>query len=86
MQRDHEFDACLLLLHANGAVANMLRPHAEHVAASLSGVKQEGKRQSRAGTPRMILLELRDLAFGPGMVAPRFDADRPHFAGRIIGA
>src|SRR5262249_11899699 len=85
MQRNHEIDTGLLLLHGDGAVANVLRPHADHIASTLPGIEQKRRRQSRAGSYGVTLLKLLDLVIGPTMVAVGPDADGPNIAGRIVG-
>ena len=62
MKRDDELNAGLLLLHIDGAAADVLRSHADHVSAPLAGEKQEGQRQPRARSDRVTLLEPSDLS------------------------
>jgi hypothetical protein len=61
--------AGLLLPDRNEAVADMLAPHANDVAAPLSGEQKQRKRQPGPGSDRMRRLECRDLFFCPSSEA-----------------
>jgi len=86
VHRDGEHSASLLLLNVQGSIADVLRPHSTHVAATLAGVEQQRERQPGAGTNGMMSLELRDLGVCPTVMPFTPGADRLHIAGRIIGA
>ena len=63
------------------AVADVLRSHADHVAAPLRSVEQQPERQPRLAADRMVRFEKRDLGVGPGVMTGgldrrQFDATR----------
>src|SRR5262249_45443397 len=84
VQRDDQLYTGLFLLDVDCAVADVLRPHADHIAPTLSGIEQKSKRQSRARSYWVVALELLDLVVCPAVVAFAPDADSPHVAGWIV--
>ena len=45
MYRNYQLGPGLLLLHVKGAIADVLRPHTNHIAPALPGVKKKSQRQ-----------------------------------------
>jgi hypothetical protein len=62
VQRNDQTHARLLLLDVEGVVADVLRPHAENIAASLPGIEEERQCQPGTGSCRMMPLELQVLS------------------------
>jgi hypothetical protein len=73
-----QFGPGLLLLHAKSAIADVLRPHADHIASALPRVKEKSQRQPSPSAHWMVPLELGNLIIRPAMVALALDAYRPH--------
>src|SRR6266480_5113011 len=86
VHRNEQFGAGLLLFDVQGALADVLWPHADHIAAPLPSVEQQGHRQPCSGSYWMMPLELRDLVIGPTVEAVGLDAYGPHVARWIVGA
>ena len=85
MQRNEQLDASLLLFDVKGTVADVLRPHTDHIAPPLAGIEEKAQRQPRTGAYWVVPLELGDLTVRPAMVALGPDANGPHLTGRIVG-
>ena len=63
----------LALVDCEHAIVDMLPPDPHHVAASLSGVKEESEGKSRLGADRMLGFEAPDMVFRPCLVARSLD-------------
>jgi hypothetical protein len=86
MNRADQLEAGLLLLHVEGAIADVLRSHTEDVATALPRIEQKHECKSRAGSYWVVPFELLDLIVCPTVVAIAPGADSPHIAGWIVSA
>jgi hypothetical protein len=59
----------LLLAHGDGIAVHMLPAHAQHVALALRRIEAQGQRQPCLAADGVALLELRDLALRPTVMA-----------------
>ena len=77
INRNQKLNAGLALLDVQGwpvlCLADVLPPHADHVAAPLCGVEQQRERETRLAADRMMRLELRDLVVGPSVESVALD-------------
>ena len=76
--------AVLFWRNSIGAVADVLRPHLDHVAAPLCGVEQEAEREPGLAADRVRGLVLRDLVVGPRVVSGRLHGRQLDAAGRVL--
>ena len=87
MNRKQKLNTGLALLDVQGwpvvCLADVLPPHADHIAAPLCGVEQQCEREARLGADRMMCLELRDLVFRPRVESVALDRALFDVCGRV---
>src|SRR5262249_30127632 len=83
---DGNCDGCggLTLAHGYQAVADMLAAHPHPVGTPLRRVQQQGKRESRPATYRVLSLERRDVVLSPGVEAAGSELGTAHARCRVI--
>ena len=75
----------LALVNCEHAIVDMLPPNPDHIAATLSGVKNESEGEPRLGADRMLGFEAPDMVLRPCLVARGLDLLAGDAERRIIG-